>query len=382
MNTTQTQQFDARGVPVSSCSAVSLDDFETALYPFQSYFGDPTETLATTFQNDPDFVIGHIFNANAMLFMSERQYLPMIQDSIEKAESLSSKSNDREKMLVQATRLWMEGYWDKATYTWDRVLAEYPRDALALQSAHLTDFFLGDEINLRDRVARVLGHWDKDTPSYSYILGMQAFGLEECNQFEQAEEFASSALAMEPRDGWSIHAMAHVLEMQSRYEEGAKFMESRKNDWSVDNGFAYHNWWHLALYYIEQEDFKTAINLYDNQILPGESDVSLQMLDASSLLWRLHLLGVDVGDRWNPISELWSRKAPVENDYYAFNDMHAVVSYLGAGKFSDAHEMLKEVEKAGELNPGISRMMARDVGVPVCAGMISFAEGKYDEAVN
>jgi hypothetical protein len=81
---------------------------------------------------------------------------------------------------------------------------------------------------LRDQVARRLGHWDKDTPSYSYILGMQAFGLEECNQFEQAEEFASSALAMEPRDGWSIHAMAHVLEMQNRYEEGAKFMESRK----------------------------------------------------------------------------------------------------------------------------------------------------------
>jgi hypothetical protein len=27
-------------------------------------------------------------------------------------------------------------------------------------------------------------------------------------------------------------------------------------------------------------------------------------------------------------------------------------------------------------------MMTRDVGVPVCAGMIAFAEGKYDEAVN
>ena len=214
MKTGKTMQTDMRGVPVSASEPSSLDDYETAIVQFQSYFGDPTETLETTLNNDPEFVLGHIFNASAMLMMSERQYLPAIKASIESAEALASKSNDREKALLSAARHWMEGRWDQACITWDRVLAEYPRDALAIQCGHLTDFYLGDAVNLRDRIARVIGHWDNDTPGYSYILGMQAFGLEECNQFDKAEDTARTALAIEARDGWSIHAVAHVLEMQ------------------------------------------------------------------------------------------------------------------------------------------------------------------------
>ncbi|MEM7294944.1 MAG: hypothetical protein AAF420_16320 [Pseudomonadota bacterium] len=278
-----TIQQDARGNPLSACRPESLDDYETALYQFQSYLGDPTETLARTLENDPEFVIGHIFNACAMLMMSERQYLPMVRDSIEAAEALAHKSNDREKALTAAARHWMEGRWDQACVTWDQVLAEYPRDAMAIQLGHLTDFYLGDAANLRDRVGRVIGSWDDSTPGYSFILGMQAFGLEECNQFERAESTALQALTMNPRDGWSVHAVAHVLEMQNRYEEGQQFLRQRVDDWAPDNGFAFHNWWHLGLFHMEQEDFATAIELYDEKILPGDTEVSLEMLDASAI---------------------------------------------------------------------------------------------------
>ena len=136
MTTNNRTQLDARGVPVSSCAPESLRDFETALRQFQDYFGDPTETLAATLERDPEFVMGHVFNASAMLMMSERQYLPMVRDSIEKGEALASKSNDREKGLLVAARHWMEGRWDQACVAWDRVLADYPQDAMAIQCAH------------------------------------------------------------------------------------------------------------------------------------------------------------------------------------------------------------------------------------------------------
>ena len=108
---------DARGVPVSACRPQSLDDFEIALTQFQSYFGDPTETLSHTLERDPEFVLGHVFFASALLMSSERQYLPMIQKHIQIAESLSAKSNDRERLLTLAARQWMEGYWDVASLT-------------------------------------------------------------------------------------------------------------------------------------------------------------------------------------------------------------------------------------------------------------------------
>jgi hypothetical protein len=75
-------------------------------------------------------------------------------------------------------------------------------------------------------VGRALNHWSKEVPGSSYVLGMQAFGLEECNHFERAEETARKALDMEARDGWGIHALAHVIEMQNRYAEGQEFLLS------------------------------------------------------------------------------------------------------------------------------------------------------------
>ena len=382
MTASKSIQLDARAVPVSACRPESLDDYETALRQFQSYFGDPTETLAATLERDPEFVMGHVFNASAMLMMSERQYLPAIRDSIEAGEALAHKSNEREKGLLAAARHWMEGRWDQATVAWDRVLADYPQDAMAIQCAHLTDFYLGDAVNLRDRIGRVIGNWSKAAPGYSFILGMQAFGLEECNQFGRAEEAAREALSIEARDPWSVHAIAHVLEMQNRYEEGQQFLRSRVDDWAPDNGFAFHNWWHLALYHLEQEDFAGALQLYDEQILPGDSDVSLQMLDASALLWRLQLQDVDVAARWQRIADLWARKVPAENGYYAFNDLHAIVALVGAGRLAEAREILADLKQAAVSNPVLTRMMAHDVGVPASAAIIAFAEQRYDDAVD
>jgi len=79
-------------------------------------------------------------------------------ESLDSAKALAAKSNDREKALVEVAEQMLEGHWDRAGALWDRVLAAYPRDALALQSAHLTDFYLGDATNFRDRVSRVIGH--------------------------------------------------------------------------------------------------------------------------------------------------------------------------------------------------------------------------------
>ena len=313
--------------------------------------------------------------------MTERQYIPLIREHIEAAESLADKANDREKRLTIAARQWMEGHWNLASLTWDTVLADYPRDAMALQLGHLTDFYRGDCFNLRDRICRAIGQWDKTVPGYSYILGMKAFGFEECNQYDKSEAVANMALNIEPRDGWSVHALAHTFEMQGRYDEGKKMYRSRENDWAPDNGFAFHNWWHLALYHIEHEDFGGALALYDEQILPGDSDVSLQLLDASALLWRLHLQGVDVGERWNRIASLWFAKTALENGYYAFNDLHAVIAFVGAGRDDEVALVSAAVESAARNNIGVSAVMASDVGIACCDAMIAFGQHRYGEVI-
>jgi hypothetical protein len=108
-----------------SCASQSLEDLETAFYQLQSYFGDPTDTLATTLEEDPEFVMEHIFTASALLMMSERQFLPLVRDSLDQALALQGKSNDREKALIAATKFWYQGKWNSACVAWDQVSAEH-----------------------------------------------------------------------------------------------------------------------------------------------------------------------------------------------------------------------------------------------------------------
>ena len=177
------------------------------------------------------------------------------------------------------------------------VLHEYPRDLIALQTAHVGDFLLGQSQMLRDRVAQVLPHWNQDLPGYSYVLGMFAFGLEETNLYDTAEETGRRALELEPRDPWSVHAVTHVMEMQGRSAEGIAWLNSRSGDWAPGNGFAYHNWWHLALLPPRSGRERSGRSRSTTSLLrPQPTQVAYENIDASALLWRLTLRGVDVGD--------------------------------------------------------------------------------------
>jgi tetratricopeptide (TPR) repeat protein len=379
MNATTSSLVDARGVPVSDCKPQSLQDYETALLQFHSYFGDPTETLSKTLEADPEFVLGHVFFASALLMMTERQYLPMIREHVEAAEALDSKANARERQLTLAARQWMEGDWDRASLTWDQVLLDHPLDAMALQLGHLTDFYRGDCFNLRDRVCRVMTSWDKSVPGYSYILGMQAFGFEECNQYDKAELVSNTALEMEARDPWAIHALAHVLEMQGRFDEGKTMYRERENDWAPDNGFAFHNWWHLALYHIEHEDFDSALNLYDEQILPDDSDVTAG---------RFRRFAANAGRQRAAVAAASARcRAGI-----ALGSNRATVGQQDPGRerllclqrpaCRPAREVLAAVEAAARDNAGVTRMMAQDVGIATCRAMIAFGEQRYADVLD
>ncbi|MGI9334003.1 MAG: tetratricopeptide repeat protein, partial [Gammaproteobacteria bacterium] len=308
---------DARGVPVSCDGPGTLASFEQALHEFQSYFGDPLATLDAALALDPDFALGHLFRAIALLLSSEAQYLPAVRENLATAELLDM--NARERRLATAARYWANGDLDAARLTFDEILVEYPCDVLALQAAHVTDFYCGDARALRDRVARVLPRWSESMPGYSYVLGLFAFGLEECNEYARAEETGRRALEIEPRDAWAIHAVAHVMEMTGRVDDGIEWLRDREQDWAPDNGLAFHNWWHLGLFYLEREDYAGALDLFDECVYPRSSNLSLQLVDASALLWRLMLLGVDVEDRWQRLARDWRAKSGVENGYYAFN---------------------------------------------------------------
>lgn len=164
---------------------------------------------------------------------------------------------------------------------------------------------------LRDRIARVLPDWSLEMPGYHALLGLYAFGLEESGDYRLAERLGREAVALQPDDAWAQHAVAHVLEMQGRREEGIAWMRGNPA-WQQDSMLAVHNWWHLALHHLEMDDFDSVLALFDGPLNGHGSTLALELIDASALLWRLQLRGwrsASAGPAWPSAGRRWPRMA-------------------------------------------------------------------------
>ncbi len=371
---------DRRGNPVSTTSGAALDLAEHALWRLMTFYGAPLDDLDAAIAADPAWLLPHLMKAGFLLGLSEAGFARDGAAVLDQAEPLLAAANERERAHHHALRTLQSGDWHGACRAWEALLLAHPRDALALQWAHLFDFYRGDATNLRQRVARVLPEWDEADPLHPHVLGLHAFGLEESNLYAQAEETGRRALAADPKAPWAVHAVAHVMEMQGRHDEGTQWLLRWRPEWSAGNGFSVHLGWHQALFALERLDTKAALALLDEHMAAAKTQVTLERLDTASLLWRLRLLGVDVGPRWRELVAVWNPE-PASAGHYAFNDLHALLALIGAEDYTRAGEWVRAVSARAEGAEGTNREMARNVGLPLIGGMLAFAEGRHGEAV-
>jgi tetratricopeptide (TPR) repeat protein len=366
---------DQRGAACSGASRNAIGLYDRALAEFQCYRFDPVSTVKQALAESPQFTMAHLLHAYLHLTGTEPPALELARASIERAKQLPA--SERERRHIAAAESLAAGEYARACDRLEDVLLDDPRDALALQVAHLFDFFRGDARSLRDRPARVLAQWSRDVPGYHAVLGMQAFGLEECGDYQRAEDRARRALELEPFDGWAHHAIAHCYEMQGRRVDGLRLMAEREQYWTADSFFALHNWWHRALFHLGLDQVERVLALYDERIRGNRSQVVLELIDASALLWRLMLRGVDVGARWQELADAW--QPMVQDSFYAFNDLHALMAFVGAERWPQVDARIAALEAWVGRN-GSNGTMTREVGLPLALGFAAFGRGRYAEA--
>ena len=361
---------------LSGANARAVDHFEAACHQLRCYVGDPVASVSSALQASPDMTMAHVLLGWLNLLGTEALALPAARDALTAARALPC--NEREAAHCRAIEHVVEGRWHAAALELEDLSVRWPRDALALQAGHGIDFFVGDSRMLRDRIARAVGHWQPDMPGYHAVLGMYAFGLEESGAYAQAETVGRRAVELQPRDGWAWHAVAHVMEMQHRRHDGIAWLGEHSATWHEESFFSTHNWWHLALFHLDLDQIDEVLNLVDAQLLGPASSLVLNMIDASAMLWRLRLRGIDVGNRWQALAERWVPQIDAGN--YAFNDLHAMMAFVGAGREADAQRLLAAQDRA--LGAGGDNVhFLRDVGYAATRAVHAFGQQRYAEAV-
>jgi tetratricopeptide (TPR) repeat protein len=377
---------DSQGLSLTG-SGEAVAAYDRAIEHLIRFQPAVADAAAESAAADPGCVMGRVLGAYLGLMSTEEGAVAAARAALGPADGDESAPLPRERAHLAAARRWIAGDMTGAGALLGDISVRYPRDLLALFVGHQIDFFRGDAVNLRDRIGRALTAWGARDPQSGFLYGMYAFGLEECNQYGQSAEAGQRAVELNPDDVWGIHAVVHTYEMQGQVPAGVRFMRERRSDWSEGNFLNVHNSWHYALYLLQAGNSAGALAVYDQFLHHGGSeDIALELLDATALLWRLWLEGIPAGDRWRSLAQAWARLlAP---GFYPFNDMHAIMAFIGNGELGRAWEVVAALEQVvradGTATSGTATTgwaMTSAVGLPVCRSLAHFGAGQYEQAI-
>jgi hypothetical protein len=375
---------DQHGNALTVGSVEASTAYDEALDHLLHFRPAVVESLGAATDLDPGFAMAAVAETYLGILGTEADDAAAARHSLRTYRSGVDEDSllPRERMHLAAAQALVDGDLHTGGGLLRELTLSYPRDALALAVGHQVDFFTGDAVALRDRVGSALNAWSPADPHYSLLLGMYAFGLEESGLYGRSSDVGLEAVETDAGDVWGIHAVAHTFEMQGQFVEGLAYLDEHADDWQTGNFLNVHNWWHYCLYLLEAGNPGRALTIYDAVLHNAQSEgLAMEMLDAAALLWRLLLEDDDQTSRWTVLAEAWDAK--VVEPYYAFNDMHAVMAYVGSGRIADAQRLVEArnayVAEAADSITNVA--MTRDVGLPVMRSLVAFGQGRYDAVV-
>lgn len=368
--------IDPRGGRLSGATPSALAAYERALAAFLSWRSGAEAPLAQAIGEAPGFVMAHALAAYLLIGSRDPQRVRAAAPRLAAAAAL--RSDDHERLHLAAIERVLADDYAGALAALDAALRERPRDVLALAMASALDYLGGESARLRERVERVLPAWPSDLPGYRSVRVMHAFGLVECGEVERGEDAALAALAIDGTDARAHHAMAHVFETTDRCADGVRWLNRHAQAWGSATVVATHCWWHLALFHLAHGEHDAALALYDRRVRAGGSGEVADLIDASALLWRLRLHGVDGAARWGELATAWA--ARVDDAYCSFSDLHAMIAFVGARDDANAQRLLQRLARS-QRQPTRHGESTRLLGLAACHALLAFGRGDHALAI-
>lgn len=358
---------------------VALAPWNATIRAFLAHAAATPDHLARTLQLAPEFAQGHAVKGLFCLLLGRREMVDIARTCTATARHAAEKRppNAREAAYLDALDAWLAGRPSHAAELLESALAANPRDALAMKLVQAIRFVLGQPEAMRRSIEGVIEQWS-DHPALGYLKGCYAFTLEETGDYAAGETAGREGLLLAPDDAWGLHAVAHVYDMTARASDGLYWLSGQTRAWEHCNNFRFHVWWHIALMHLDQGQYDAALDLYDTEIRAERTDDYRDIANASSLLSRLEIEGIDVGPRWDELADIAERRTG--DGALVFADLHYMLALIGGHRADATADLLRRMSTdATRRDTEIARLMARP-GLSAATGLEAYGEGHFAEA--
>jgi hypothetical protein len=361
---------DARGLDVTTDdpgAVAAADDFAARVLRLDQ----GAEAILDAAERWPETAIIALYAAAFWLYGQTGSALANAADRLNAIEALTM--NARERALYRALTLWQANDNLRAVEAMEAITTEWPGDLLTAKLAEFLYYVLGQQ----HMGPRFRANMDRLEPVHSGdpdFLAMAAFASELCADYPIAEARAERALALEPRNPWSQHALSHVLIRQGRVREGLARMQAFLPLLATcARPIHSHDAWHLALLYLEELDVAATMRVFHEHIWGITPDFVVEQLDAIALLWRIEMAGTAMDAEWPSIADHVAPRA-VET-FMPFMNAHYVYALARAGRADALAAALAAVRERSAADDEEGKRVWAPVGHAVVAAAAAFGAG-------
>lgn len=371
--------YDAWGVP----HCASRDDvtaWDAVVEAVASHHATTASQLDALLEKCPDFAAAVALRGLALLFKGRRDLYHAID--IQLREGLRLKRDGAlssfDGALFNVLQAWRNDDYPATKLALEALVELTPTHLLAVKLQHGFLFLAGDRKGMVRAIDRVLPEWDRDSRGYGFVLGCASFALGEVENYERADRLGRAAVEHQPDDAWGIHAVSHVYEMRDDNAGGIEWLEQHRSGFESCNNFRGHVFWHLALFELGQSRLDRVFELCDGEVRRAWCGDYRDMSNVASLLWRLEVDGIDVGDRWEELGEIAARHHTDHGS--AFADAHYVLALARCGRDDELEEFFASVGGLPPPSPGQAAVV-RGIGTELCSAVAALGSGRYREAI-
>lgn len=365
---------DRYGLPITNASPEAAAGYDAYVREFLSY-GAGLRDLFAVADGAPDAALLNAHAAALHLAFEGTEGWAHATPYLARMRAAAPAASERERCFCAAVEAWAARDFWRARDLLDALTVRWPADLCAIKWGQYHAFNLGDaEALLRfGERARIVFE------NEPYANGLLAFALEQNHRLEEAEEAGLAATELAIDDAWAHHAVAHVMETEGRARDGARWLNRCSHTWEKKGVFIRdHNWWHAALFRLALGREDEALRIYDARLWGAWPEFPQEQIGAVSMLWRLEMRGVDVGDRWTPVLAEVRRRAG--EHILPFHDLHYLYALARAGAPGEADAFLDSLKAHAEAACDPCKDFWRSVGLSAADGVAAFARSEHERA--